>query len=144
MSLFLHTKTMLFLELYILLHVPSYKPHTHRVIISSQLQMWISTPNRLHTSFDSRQKAVLQSTIRTSIQHSGARWPSGLEHWLGMATGQTRSGSNPTSVKTFRFGTLAIPFTPLCQCLSEETLKAVYLVSMPGEVKYPTSPHWNV
>ena len=40
-----------------------------------------------------------------------------------------------------------IPFTPLCQCLSEETLKAVgpfYLVSMPGEVKDPTSPHWNV
>ena len=36
---------------------------------------------------------------------------------------------------------------PLCQCLSEETLKAVglfYLVSMPGEVKDPTSPHWNV
>ena len=38
----------------------------------------------------------------------------------------------------YRFGTLAMPFTPLCQCLSEETLKAVgpfYLVSMPGEVK---------
>ena len=35
----------------------------------------------------------------------------------------------------------------LCQCLSDETLKAVgpfYLVSMPGEVKDPTSPHWNV
>ena len=50
-------------------------------------------------------------------------------------------------LKTFRFGTLAIPFTPLCQCLSEETLKAVgpfYLVSTPGEVKDPTSPHWNV
>ena len=46
-----------------------------------------------------------------------------------------------------RFGTLAIPFTPLRQCLSKETLKAVgrfYLVSMPGEVKYLTSPHWNV
>ena len=45
------------------------------------------------------------------------------------------------------FGTLAIQFTPLCQCLSEETLKAVgrfYLVSMPGEVKDPTSLHWNV
>ena len=45
-----------------------------------------------------------------------------------------------------RFGTLAIPFTPLCQCLSEETLKTVgpfYLVSMPGEVKYPTSLHWK-
>ena len=46
-----------------------------------------------------------------------------------------------------RFGTLAIPFTPPCQCLSEETLNAVgpfYLVSVPGEVKDPTSPHWNV
>ena len=37
----------------------------------------------------------------------------------------------------------------LCQwqCLSDETLKAIgtfYLVSMPGEVKDPTSPHWNV
>ena len=33
------------------------------------------------------------------------------------------------------------------KCLSEETLKAVapfYLVSMPGEEKDPTSPHWNV
>ena len=65
-----------------------------------------------------------------------------------MATGHSRPGSNPTAVKrTFHFGTLAVPFTPLCQCLSEETLKAVdpfYLVSMPGEVKDPTSPHWNV
>ena len=39
-----------------------------------------------------------------------------------------------------RFGTLASQFTPLCLCLSEETLKAVgpfYLVSMPEEVKNP-------
>ena len=39
-----------------------------------------------------------------------------------------------------RFGTLEIPFTPLCQCLSEETLKAVgplFLVSMPGGVNEP-------
>ena len=37
--------------------------------------------------------------------------------------------------------TLAISFTPHCQCLSEETLKTVgpfYLVSVPGEVKDPT------
>ena len=76
-----------------------------------------------------------------------ARWPSGLERCFGMATGHSRPGSNPTSVKTFRFGTLAIPFTPLRQCISDETLKAVgpfYLVSMPREVRYPTSPHWNV
>ena len=40
-----------------------------------------------------------------------------------------------------RLETLAISFTPLCHCLSEETLKAVgpfYLVSMPGEGKDPT------
>ena len=40
-----------------------------------------------------------------------------------------------------RFKTWAISFTPLCSCLSEDTLKAVgpfYMVSMPGEVKYPT------
>ena len=40
-----------------------------------------------------------------------------------------------------RFGSLAIPFTQICQFISEETLKSVgpsYLVSMPVEVKYPT------
>ena len=39
------------------------------------------------------------------------------------------------------FETWAIFFTPLCPCLSEETLRAVgpfYLGSMPGEVKDPT------
>ena len=39
-----------------------------------------------------------------------------------------------------------IPFPPLCQCLSEEILKAVgpfYLVSMPLAGKDPTSLHWN-
>ena len=54
---------------------------------------------------------------------------------VGLATG--RAGVRIPLRKTFRFGTLAIPFTPLCQCLLEETLKAVgpfYLVSMPGEL----------
>ena len=37
--------------------------------------------------------------------------------------GRVGYGSSPTSVKTFLFGTLAIPFTPLCQCLSDETVK---------------------
>ena len=39
-----------------------------------------------------------------------------------------------------RFKTWANLFTPLCSCLSEETLKAgpFYLVSMPREVKDPT------
>ena len=71
--------------------------------------------------------------VRRSAINVRARWPSWLERWLGMATGHSRP--------------LAIPFTPLCQCLSDETLKAVgpfYLVSMPGEIKDPTSLHWNV
>ena len=68
----------------------------------------------------------------------GAQWPSGLERCTG---DRVVLGSNPAAATYFRFGTLIIPFTPLCQCLSEETLKAVgpfYLVSTPGEVKYPT------
>ena len=39
-----------------------------------------------------------------------------------------------------RFGTSAISFTPLCQSISEETLKPVYVVSRSGGVKGPT--HW--
>ena len=35
------------------------------------------------------------------------------------------------------FGTLAIPFIPVCQHLSEETLKAFYLVYI-CQGKYPT------
>ena len=49
-------------------------------------------------------------------------------------------GSNPIAA------TYSLPFTPLCQCLSEEALKAVgpfYLVAMSREVKYPTSLHWK-
>ena len=46
----------------------------------------------------------------------------GLERWTNDLV---VSGSNPTAVKTFRFGTLAIPFTPLGQCISEKTLEAV-------------------
>ena len=59
-----------------------------------------------------------------------------MAEWVRASTGdRTVDGSSPTSVKTFLFGTLAIPFTPLWQCLSDETIKAVgpfYLVSMPG------------
>ena len=46
----------------------------------------------------------------------GARWPSGLERWTG---DRMLLGSNPATA------TLTIPFARLCQCLSEETLKAV-------------------
>ena len=70
-----------------------------------------------------------------------------VAEWVRASTGdRTIDGSTPTA-GDFEFGTLAIPLTLLCQCLSDETLKAVgpfYLVSMPGEVKDPTSPHWNV
>ena len=62
------------------------------------------------------------------------------------ATGHSRPGLSPTA-GDFEFETLAIPLTLLCQCLSDETLKAVgpfYLVSVPGEVNDPTSPLWNV
>ena len=41
---------------------------------------------------------------------------------------------------------LALYIRDCVSCLSDETLKAVgpfYLVSMPGEVKDPTSLHWK-
>ena len=59
----------------------------------------------------------------------------------GYSTRQLRDYGN-----LIRIGTLAIPFTPFCQFLSEKTLKAVgpsKLVSMPVEVKYTTSLHWK-
>ena len=60
--------------------------------------------------------------------------------WCGgseRSTGDRRVlDSNP--VAALRSGTLPIPFAQLCQCLSEDTLTAFYLVAMPGEVKYPT------
>ena len=77
---------------------------------------------------------LVRSLVRTVLTY-------GAEGWT-----LTKAGFESHCGK-LRFGTLAIPFTPLRQCLSEETLKAVgpfYLVSMPGEVKDPTSPHWNV
>ena len=55
-----------------------------------------------------------------------------------MATGWSRVR---ILLAELRFRTLTISFTPLCQCHSEDTLKAVgpfYLVSVPGEVKDPT------
>ena len=71
-----------------------------------------------------------------------------MSEWVRASTAdRTFDGSSPISVKTFLFGTFGNSVYPACQCLSDETVKAVgpfYLVSMPGEVKYPTSPHWNV
>ena len=76
-----------------------------------------------------------------------AYYKDAVAEWVRASTDdRTIDGSTPTA-GDFEFGTLAIPLTLLCQCLSDETLKAVgpfYLVSMPGEVKDPTSPHWNV
>ena len=45
-----------------------------------------------------------------------------MAEWARALTGdRTVNGSSPAAVKTFRFGTLAIPFTPPCQCLSDLT-----------------------
>ena len=76
-----------------------------------------------------------------SDKGGGVQWPSGLERWTG---DRVVLGSNPAAATSL--WNLAIPFTPLSQCLSEGTLIAVglfYPVSMPGEVKDPTSLHWK-
>ena len=72
-----------------------------------------------------------------------------VAEWVTALTGdRTVNGSSPAAVKkTFsELWQFRSPRFVICQCLSDETLKAVgpfYLVSMPGEVKDPTSPHWN-
>ena len=59
------------------------------------------------------------------------RWPSGLEHWTG---DRVVHGSNPAAVTSLRnFGNSVYPALPVY----------FYLVSMPGEVKDPTSLHWK-
>ena len=62
-----------------------------------------------------------------------------LRGWSGFAP---RTGR-----RIIRCRNLALYITDCVSlCLSDETLKAVgpfYLVSMPGEVKYPTSLHWR-
>ena len=64
-----------------------------------------------------------------------------MAKWVrALAWGPDGPGRVRIPLRKLHFGTLAIPFTPLA-------LKAVgpfYLVSMPGEVKDPTSLHGNV
>ena len=68
-------------------------------------------------------------------------WASGLAGWTG---DRMVLSSNPAAATSLRnFGN---SLYPALLCLSEETLRTVgpvYLVSMPGEVKDPTSPHWK-
>ena len=89
-------------------------------------------------------------SVHSSTCHKRSTIGSCLAEWVG-ALAWTGHRTVPAGFESrcgkIRFGYLAIPFTPLCQCLSEETLKVVgpfYLVSMPGEVKHLTSPQWNV
>ena len=65
------------------------------------------------------------SMIISDGRRKGARWQSGLERWLALATGQFPARFESHCGK-LRFGTLvAIPFTPLSQSISEETLNSV-------------------
>ena len=82
--------------------------------------------------------------ISLSCRHSGFNPQTthvilGVKTWL--STLETVSISLVVAEWLERhFKTWASSFTPRCQCLSDETLKAVgpfYLVSMPGEVKDP-------
>ena len=69
-----------------------------------------------------------------------------MAEWVRVATGRLMVRV-PLREKNFSLRNFGNSVYPACQCLSDETVKAVgpfYLVSMPGEVKDPTSPHWNV
>ena len=58
---------------------------------------------RLHPMVQAVQRPRARSEVRGAVAE-----------WVRASTGdRTFDGSSPTSVKTFLFGTLAIPFTPL-------------------------------
>ena len=74
-----------------------------------------------------------------AFDHSSHTLGGTVAQWLERRTGDGGVlGSNPAGGTSLRNISMAIPFTPLCQYISEETLKAIcsfYLVSMPGELK---------
>ena len=73
-----------------------------------------------------------------------AEWVRALA-WNGDRT--FPAGFKPHFGKNFSRRNFGNSVYSACQCLSDETVKTVgpfYMVSMPGEVKDPTSPHWNV
>ena len=56
------------------------------------------------------------STVVLTTGNRGARWPSGLERWLGMATGQFWTGVEPHFGKNFslrNFGNSVYPSLPV-------------------------------
>ena len=63
---------------------------------------------------------IKQSSSFQCLNYGGGA----VAEWVRASTGdRTIDGSTPTA-GDFAFGTLAIPLTLLCQCLSDETLKA--------------------
>ena len=91
--------------------------------------------SKLVTSVTSGDGRTIRERLFYDCLHIQKRMASGLEHWTG---DRVVLGSNPAS-ELWQF---RLP--RFCQCLSEETLKAIgpfYLVI--GEVKDPNSLHWT-
>ena len=80
------------------------------------------------------QRLLTSLSVMATVHYCGARWSCDrASDFLSKGPG--------FKTTCCHFETDAVSFTPLCLCLSEETLKAVgpfYLVSIPGEVKDPT------
>ena len=86
----------------------------------------------------------MHTCVHWCLGGRGSQWVRALA-WTGDRT--VPAGLESHFGKLFASELWQFRLAWLCQCLSEETLKAVgpfYLVSMPGEVNDPTSPHWNV
>ena len=133
---------------------PLYSHHPSQHIIPSFVCIRHGTPDvmrqcvvRMHRlftthSWNSREKQymyILIAQIQWLVRGRGGP--------VGQSVGLGWRPDGPGRIRIPLRKTSAIPFSSFCPCLSEETLKAVspfYLVSMSGEVKYPTSPHWNV
>ena len=89
-------------------------------------------------------KVNTTKTIASTLNYKlpeGAQWPSGLERWTG---DRVVLGSNPAAESSLRnFGNSVYPAVPLSFGGYAKSLDPFYLGPMSGEVKYPSSLHWN-
>ena len=93
---------------------------TYRNIASIRVSQTYVFDESVHISPVSRIEFTLKSSVYWPIGGAVAEWVRALA-----CTGdRTVLAGFESHCGKLRFGTLAIPFTPRCQCLSEETLKS--------------------
>ena len=85
------------------------------------------------------------AALNAALHKNEKWWPSGLERWTG---DRTVRGSNPTAenFSLRNFGNSVYPALPVSFGGDIKSRRSLLfgVYARAGEVKDPTSPHWNV